>query len=112
MTDKHKEQILKRNWTLNQWKDSKDKLDRLVWFISIQSPHNLWRARVSIQELISKTQQDTIEGMKETLEEGEKKAIETMAKKYKTYNYDFMEGVFALKFAVQDILDKLKKESG
>jgi len=38
------EGIKRKNWSLEDWKTSKDDLDRLIWFIAIQSPHNLWRA--------------------------------------------------------------------
>jgi uncharacterized protein YllA (UPF0747 family) len=40
--------ITKKNWTLKDLKNSKDPIDRLVWFISIQSPHNLWRGYEAI----------------------------------------------------------------
>jgi len=49
-----------------------------------------------------------IEGL---VEEAEKEAQEKMAEKYGTYNYDFMEGVFSLKFAISDYLEEKEKNA-
>lgn len=44
-----KELVNKRFWSLEQWKTGND-IERLVWFISTLSPHNLWRAEEAIND--------------------------------------------------------------
>ena len=46
------EEIKKKDWNLDQWKNSKDPLDRLVWFIGSLSPHNYWRGRQELNQLV------------------------------------------------------------
>lgn len=46
------EEILKKkDWTMEQWKNSEDIIDRTVYFISYLSPHNLWKGYEAIQNL-------------------------------------------------------------
>lgn len=67
----------KRSWTDEQWKNGND-IERLVWFISTLSPHNLWKAQEAIESLL--TQQ--AKQHKAELEEERKKVIEEIISKY------------------------------
>jgi hypothetical protein len=42
------------HWTLEQWKNSDDPIDRTIWYISTLSPHNLWKGREAIEHILSK----------------------------------------------------------
>lgn len=44
------ELVRRKDWTGEQWKNSPDKIDRLAYFISYLSPHNLWKAVEAIEE--------------------------------------------------------------
>lgn len=61
--EKIKEDIKRKDWTSPQWMNSKDDMDRLIWYISSLSPHNLWKAREiirsALQEAYTKGKEDT-----------------------------------------------------
>ena len=42
----------RKNWVSNQWKESPDDLDRLIWFIHQLSPWNLWKAKQAIRDFM------------------------------------------------------------
>jgi hypothetical protein len=46
------ENLQGKNWTGADQKNSEDALDRLMYFISYLSPHNLWKAREAVEELL------------------------------------------------------------
>lgn len=44
--------IRKKPWTPTQWRESKDPINRLIWFINNLSLWNLWRARGEVRRLL------------------------------------------------------------
>lgn len=62
MTDKAFEQQLKedfkrKDWTREQWLNSDDPIDRLIYVIADYSPHNMWKGREAIRQLIQTEKQ-------------------------------------------------------
>lgn len=47
------EDFKRKDWTREEWKSSPDPLDRIADFISYLSPHNLWKSREAIRELLA-----------------------------------------------------------
>lgn len=47
-----KEDIKRKDWTSVQWRESPEDIDRLIWYISSLSPHNLWKARGAVRYFI------------------------------------------------------------
>lgn len=44
----------RKNWTNRDWLESEDELDRKIGWIYQLSPHNLWKVRKEIDDLLSK----------------------------------------------------------
>ena len=44
-----KEDFSRKDWTSEDWMQSKEHIDRLIWLISSFSPHNLWKAREALR---------------------------------------------------------------
>lgn len=65
--EEFKEDFKRKDWTSEDWKNSKDSVDRLIWFISSLSPHNLWKAREAIRQERSRVREETIEEKKKEL---------------------------------------------
>ena len=56
------EKALKRkNWTMEDFKNSEDILDRTVWFIATLSPHNLWKGYEALNQREDEVRKETIE---------------------------------------------------
>ena len=64
------ESIKRKNWTSEDWKNSKDHIDRLVYFIAYLSPHNLWKAHEDIASLLLKQREEFKEEYKEGVNYG------------------------------------------
>lgn len=45
----------RRHKDYTEWKDSTDKIERLVYFINYLSPHNIWKGAEAIEELLTET---------------------------------------------------------
>lgn len=58
----------KRHWSLDQWKYSKDIIDRTVYLINYLSPHNLWKGYEAIQQIrdeaLQQQKQEIVEEIK------------------------------------------------
>jgi len=53
MENKNDKQLEERmSWSFSKWRDSKDRLDRMIWFIGSLSPHNYWRGWEALQGFI------------------------------------------------------------
>lgn len=54
----------KKNWNVEDWKKSQDKIDRLVWYIAGLSPHNLWEGekalKQELKEIVGRLEKITI----------------------------------------------------
>ena len=59
-----------------------------------------------VEELLSSQKQEMVE----KIERAERNAINEGIKKFGVYKYDYMEGVFIMKFSLLDILSALEKE--
>ena len=47
-----KEDLKRKNWTADQWKNSNDEIDRFLYWVNWLSLHNLWKAREVYREKI------------------------------------------------------------
>ena len=58
-SDTGREMVKKKEWTSDQWKNGND-IERLVWFISTLSPHNLWKAEEAIAQALASKGEEVI----------------------------------------------------
>ena len=65
-----------------------------------------YRAMEDLEKLFSSQKQE----MMENIERAERNAIDESIKKFRVYKYDYMEGVFMMKFSLLDILSALEKD--
>lgn len=63
-----------------------------------------------MKHFISKTRSSQKQEIVEKIERAERNAINEGIKKFGVYKYDYMEGVFMMKFSLLDILSALEKE--
>lgn len=55
--------------SLEEYKNSKYRRDRLIWFISIQSPHNLWRAEGELDNWLEEEILQALDTVSKPIEE-------------------------------------------
>lgn len=60
------------HWTLEQWKTSKNIIDRTVWFINTLSPWNLWKGYDAIKEIEHQAKQEAYREFEEIIGKYEK----------------------------------------
>lgn len=73
---KHTKQVelANKNTDTSLWKDSRDPIERMAYWINWLSPHNLWKAKKPIQDLVTQAQQEAVERERERIKKilGEK----------------------------------------
>lgn len=45
----------------SKWQDSSDPIERMAYWINWLSPHNLWKSKSALQEMLSQAQQEAVE---------------------------------------------------
>lgn len=45
----------------SKWQDSSDPIERMAYWINWLSPHNLWKSKSALQEMLSQAQQEVVE---------------------------------------------------
>jgi len=48
------EDIKRKNWSPDQWKNSEDEVDRFLYWVNYLSLHNLWQARSVYREKLNR----------------------------------------------------------
>ena len=51
----------------SKWQDSSDPIERMAYWINWLSPHNLWKSKSALQEMLSQAQQEVVERERERI---------------------------------------------
>lgn len=95
--------------SLDDWKNSKDDLDRLVWFIAIQSPHNLWRAREALGQVLTAKEKEVIERIDKAISQSRKEVIKKVESQLYTEE-GFLREDGRLSCDITKVLQSLKQK--
>lgn len=89
----------------SKWQDSSDPIERMAYWINWLSPHNLWKSKSALQEMLAQAQQEAVSAerarLAEQVEGMRLKTHETEALRRQLYGYNQ---------ALDDVLELLKKD--
>lgn len=97
--------INRKDWTMSEWKESDNIIDRTVWFIHQLSPHNLWTGYKALKELEAETRKQVAEEIVARL------AVEVMECELMKNKIEHTDGhIHGVKRAIYLINYELKKK--